>query len=294
MTSPTRSASAPTEDLQQAHAAADALLEQIRDQIGAGTFAPDDALIAQMVEYLGDTRGMVRLGFAESIGELGRRATPFLRAAVSGHSNVVVRRAAGKTLTLIADPEAVPTLVQALLTDEDTVVKGSAVGALARTGEAAVPALLEILASATYPESAKGHAAWALSFIGAEAADYLYPAIESPVADVRFAVVSAIGGLAQKDDRAFALLVQSLQDPVETVRAEAIAALSLVNKPEALEPLLNCLSDGDDEIRKSVVRAVMKLQNKSAIPMLEAALDRETVPGIRSALEMAIGQLSGQ
>ena len=43
---------------------------------------------------------------------------------------------------------AVPQLVQAFLGDVDTVVKGSAAGALARTGEAAVPALLEILAGA--------------------------------------------------------------------------------------------------------------------------------------------------
>lgn len=288
----TTASSAP-EDLQQAHETADRLLEEIRSQIGAGTFAPEDALIQQMVEYLGDTRGMVRLGFAESIGELGRRATPFLRAAVAGHSNVVVRRAAGKTLTLIADPDAVPTLVQALLTDEDTVVKGSVVGALARTGEAAVPALLEILASETYPESAKGHAAWALSFIGAEAAQYLYPAIESPVPEVRFAVVSAIGGLAQDNDHAFALLVRALQDPAETVRAEAVAALSRIDNAAALSPLLACLDDSDAEIRKSVVRAVMKLQDKTAIGPLQIALDRESQPSIRDAIEMAISQLEG-
>jgi bilin biosynthesis protein len=292
MTSPASSApeALQPDPLHQAHEAADRLLEEIRTEIGAGTFAPDDALIESMVEYLGDTRGMVRLGFAESIGELGRRATPFLRAAVAGHRNVVVRRAAGKTLTLIADPAAVPTLVQALLTDEDTVVKGSAVGALARTGEAAVPALLEILASETYPESAKGHAAWALSFIGAEAAHYLYPAIESPAADVRFAVVSAIGGLTE-DPQALALLIRSLQDPAEAVRAEAVAALSRCDKPAVLAPLLACLTDNSADIRKAVVRAVMKLQDKSAIAPLQAALDRESEPGIRSAIEMAISQL---
>jgi bilin biosynthesis protein len=294
MTSPASSApeALHPDALQQAHDEADRLLEEIRTHIGAGTFAPDDALIQTMVEYLGDTRGMVRLGFAESIGELGRRATPFLRAAVAGHSNVVVRRAAGKTLTLIADPAAVPTLVQALLTDEDTVVKGSAVGALARTGEAAVPALLDILASDTYPESAKGHAAWALSFIGAEAARYLYPAIESPVADVRFAVVSAIGGLTD-DPQALALLIRSLQDPAETVRAEAVAALSRCDKPAVLNPLLACLGDSSPDIRKSIVRAVMKLQDNRAIAPLQAALDREQEPGIRSAIEMAISQLAG-
>jgi hypothetical protein len=48
------------------------------------------------------------------------------------------------------------------------------VGRFAWAGEVAVPALLEILASPEHPENTKGHAAWALAFIGSEASEHLY------------------------------------------------------------------------------------------------------------------------
>ncbi len=126
----------------------DALLKAVSEQLNLNTFNPNDQqILKQMVESLGDSRGMVRLSFAEALGKIGKPVTPLLLEAVTNHPNPVVRRASAKTLTLIADPKAVPTLVNTLLNDQDTVVKNSCVGALARTGEAVVPALLEILAS---------------------------------------------------------------------------------------------------------------------------------------------------
>lgn len=155
----------------------DALLQQVDEQITLDTLnITDQSLLKRLVEGLGDPRGLIRLRFAETLGEIGEPATPFLVNALANHANVVVRRAAAKTLTIIADPAAVPALLHAFLNDEDTVVKGSSAGALARTGEASVPALLEILASPEHSEDIKGHAAWALAFIGSEAADYLYAA----------------------------------------------------------------------------------------------------------------------
>lgn len=113
----------------------DILLARVNQQLAANGFDSSDlTLIKQMVECLGDTRGMVRLGFAEALGQVGKPAVPFLLTALANHPNPVVRRAAAKTLTLIADPEAVPVLIKALLEDEDTVVKGSAIGALAGVG----------------------------------------------------------------------------------------------------------------------------------------------------------------
>ena len=94
----------------------------------------DEILIEKMVAGLGDPRGLMRLTFAESLGAIGTAAVPALCHALRTHENVTVRRAAAKTLTLIADPEALPVLVDALLNDGDPVVQGSAVGAMAATG----------------------------------------------------------------------------------------------------------------------------------------------------------------
>ena len=148
----------------------DAFILRVNEDIALETFDPSHSeTMEKLVAGLGDQRGVVRLRFAETLGDIGEPATPYLVTALSEHEDVVIRRAAAKTLTLIADPSAVPALYHAFLHDEDTVVNGSSVGALARTGEAAAPVLLEALASEGISESAKGHAAWALAFMGAEA-----------------------------------------------------------------------------------------------------------------------------
>ncbi len=88
-------------------------------------------------------------------------------------------------------------------------MQGSAAGALARTGEAAVPALLQILAAPEHPESIKGHAASALAFIGSEATDLLYEALDSDSVDVRCPVIGAIAHVAQEqaDERSSRFLL---------------------------------------------------------------------------------------
>ena len=181
---------------------ADALLQSVRPQIEKLEFdAGDRTLLQQMIEGMGDARGTVRLGFAESLGKIGKPATPLLVDALQNHTNPVVRRAAAKTITLISDPAAIPALVRALLTDEDTVVQCSSVGALANIGAPSVPPLLDILKSPDRPEAAKGLAAWALSFIGSEAKEAVYREISSDSATVRSAVVGAASKIAQENLR---------------------------------------------------------------------------------------------
>jgi len=119
--------------LQLSHSETDELIAKVNLQIAQGTFAhQDQQLIQQMIECLGDTRGLTRLAYAEALGRVGKSAVELLINALLNHANVVVRRAAGKTLALIEDPRAVPPLIQALLNDQDTVVQASSVGALAR------------------------------------------------------------------------------------------------------------------------------------------------------------------
>ncbi|MDJ0796114.1 MAG: HEAT repeat domain-containing protein [Calothrix sp. MO_167.B12] len=281
----------------QAQAQTDALIQTVTEQITLHTFDPnDEELMRQMVESFADSRGMVRLRIAETLGEIGEPATPVLLEALTNHPNPVVRRACAKTLTLIADPKAVPTLVHAFLNDEDTVVQGSSVGALARTGEPAVPDLLKILESPEHPESIKGHAAWALAFIGAEAKEHLYQALSSDSEGVRAAVVAAIAKVAQEDPKAgdFDILINALDDPSETVRCEAAAVLgNLAHKP-AVPTLLELLNHPEAESRKSAALALMKIRDNSAIEPLQAALNQEQEAGVQSVMKLAISQLEKQ
>ncbi|MDY6939184.1 MAG: HEAT repeat domain-containing protein [Cyanobacteriota bacterium] len=276
---------------------ADRLLKTINAQIASGTFDTNDRhLIQQAIEGMGDPRGMVRLGFAEALGAIGRPATPLLIEAVDRHPNVVVRRASAKTLTLIADPAAIPTLIRALLEDDDTVVKGSAVGALASIGEEAVPVLLEILADPDNPESTKGHVAWALAFIGAKAKEQLYEAIGSDSAEVRAAVVGAIANFAEEtpEERAFTVLINALADEATNVRSEAAAALGKFAHREAIPQLTQLLHHEDGETRKAAALALMKIGDRTALEPLRSARERESQEMIRSAIALAISQLEKQ
>jgi bilin biosynthesis protein len=291
--SPNSQTSADNSVLLQVQAENDALIERVNEQITLDTFdSTDGQLLKQLVEGLGDARGLVRLRFAETLGDIGEPATPFLVDALEHHSNVVVRRAAAKTLTLIADPSAVPNLLQAFLTDEDTVVRSSSAGALARTGEASVPALLEILADRDRPEDIKGHAAWALAFIGSEAADYLYEALNATSLDVRCAVVGALGHVAQEqsDEKSCNLLVSALSDPEALIRTEAAAALGQVNYPPAVPHLIRVLHDADLDVRKAAINSLGRLGDRTALESLAAALnDEQNV--VRILAKLAIAQI---
>ncbi|MEX0271293.1 HEAT repeat domain-containing protein [Leptolyngbyaceae cyanobacterium UHCC 1019] len=289
-------ASTVGDSVQRIQAENDALLQQVDDQITLEIFdTSDQALLQQLVEGLGDPRGLVRLRFAETLGEIGEVATPFLAIALANHANVVVRRAAAKTLTLIADPAAIPTLLHSFLNDEDTVVKSSSAGALARTGEAAVPALLDILASTDYAEDTKGHAAWALAFIGSEAADYLYAALNNASLDVRCAVIGALGHVAQEqsDEKSCNLLITALTDPEALIRTEAAAALGQVNYPSAVPHLILASRDAELDVRKAAINSLGKMGDRAALEPLQTMLtDDQSV--VRVLAKLAIAQIERQ
>ena len=279
--------------VRQIQAENDALVQMVNEQITLDRFdSTDQQVLKRLVEGLGDPRGLVRLRFAETLGEIGEPATPFLQEALANHTNVVVRRAAAKTLTLIADSSAVPTLLHAFLNDEDTVVRSSSAGALARTGEAAVPALLDILASTEQPEDIKGHAAWALAFIGSEATEHLYKALNSDSIDVRCAVIGAIAHVAQEqsDTKSCGVLISALTDPEPVIRTEAASVLGQVNYPPAIPHLILALQDTDVEVRKAAVSSLGKMGDAKVIESLQSALQDEAAV-VRTLAKLAIAQI---
>ena len=282
-------------------AESDALLQTVREQRALETFNPNDSeLLKKMVECMGDSRGMMRLNFAETLGSIGKPATPFLLEALARHPNPVVRRASAKTLTLICDPIALPTLLEAFLHDEDTVVNGSSAAALAKLGEPSVPHLLEVLASPKYSESTKGHAAWALAFIGSKAKECLYREIASDSVEVRAAVVGAIGKIAQEEpeEAAFNLLVNALTDTAETVRIEAASALANAAYNPAIPNLIELLHHASWESRKAAALALMKIgvsenppEFSVVLEPLVSALNRESEAPVRQVMQLAISQI---
>ncbi|NJR74040.1 MAG: HEAT repeat domain-containing protein [Scytonema sp. CRU_2_7] len=283
----------------------DALLEAVKEQMDLDTFNPNDQqLLKRLVECLGDSRGLVRMRVAETLGQIGELATPFLLDALAHHPNVVVRRASAKTLTIIADPKAVPTLVNSFLHDEDTVVQGSSVGALARTGEAAVPSLLEILASPDSSEKyQRGHAAMGhLAFYWRSSKRSIsIKAIDSKSPDVRAAVLGAIAKTIQEDPEpeAFNMLMNALTDADTIVRCEAASALGNLAYQPAVANLTELLHHPDWESRKAAALALMKIgvnltppnEARTVLEPLQAALAQEAETAVQQAIKLAISQI---
>ncbi|NJN30840.1 MAG: HEAT repeat domain-containing protein [Synechococcales cyanobacterium RM1_1_8] len=278
-------------------AATDALLEQVAQQRAAGTFDPaNEAVLAELVERFADKRGMKRLRLAETLGEIGDPAVGVLSQGLAHHANPMVRRAAAKTLALIANPASIPVLVQALLGDGDTVVHGSCAGALTQMGRASAPVLLELLEREELPETTKGHVSWALAFLGEAAKEDFYGARNSASPAVRAAVVAAIAKVAQEnpEPRDFEVLVEALGDDVEDVRLEAASVLGILAHRPAVPNLLKMLEQDVPASRKAAALALMKIGDRSALEPLNAALAQEENMALEQVMQLAITQLSGQ
>jgi bilin biosynthesis protein len=152
-----------------------------------------------------------------------------------------------------------------------------------------VPALLEILASPEQSEDTKGHAAWALAFMGSEAGDHLYKALDSDSLDVRCAVIGAIAHVAQEhsDEKPRQILISALTDPEALIRTEAASALGQVNDSAAVPHLILAAQDSDWEVRKAAVTSLGKIGDRSVLKPLQAALNDESGV-IRTLAKLAI------
>ena len=272
------------------------LAEELKLQIRNGEIPADDSdNIERMVAGLGDPRGLMRLTFAESLGVVGKAAVPSLCRALSEHDSVTVRRAAAKTLTLIADPRALPVLLKALLNDSDPVVQGSAVGAMAAVGAEAIDGLLEVLINPESTAMQLGLASWGLAFVGARAPEALRKAATSEHAEIRCAAIAALGDQIQSldDTEARSLVEQGLIDPDRDVRAEAATLLGKLHNPDWAAPLLEpMLADPEGQVRKNAALSLMKLQAKMSTSALETRLSQEDQTDVQAILRLAINQLN--
>ena len=254
----------------------------------------DKKAIERMVAGLGDPRGLLRLTFAESLGTLGVEAVPALCHAMCTHTNVTVRRAAAKTLTLISSETALPSLLQALVNDDDPVVQGSAVGAMASIGSSAVAGLLQIIVDPSSTPMQTGLASWGLSFVGARAPDALKAAATDPNSLIRTAAIAALGDQIQSldDTEARELVLAALSDVDDEVRAEAATLLGKLHEGSWLLPNLQpLLFDTSSQVRKNTALSMMKLGDLQALKHLNSALVAESDVDVSNVISLAISQL---
>ena len=271
------------------------LASHLKEKLQAGLSVDSDPdSIAAMIAGLGDPRGLLRLRFADSLGSVGKAAVPALCEAMEKSDQVTVRRAAAKTLTLIADPASISSLVDAFFSDPDSVVQGSAMGAMAAIGAEAVKAIVSILGDKDSSEMQIGLASWGLAFIGDRAPQALREAACSEKPIVRKAAISALGSQIQSldDKEARDLLIHALNDSYSEIRAEAVTLLGKLEDSEWAEPLLRpALYDTDSWVRKNGALSLMKLEATSSIPLLEEQCKEEVDPIVKNVLILAIKKL---
>jgi len=282
-------------DIQLSEEEALDLATHLKEKLKAGlAIDADPESIAAMVAGLGDPRGLLRLRFADSLGSVGQAAVPSLCQAMLLSEQVTVRRAAAKTLTLISDPASLPALVDAFLNDEDSVVQGSAMGAMAAIGTDAVETILSILEKPESSEMQIGLANWALAFIGDRAPEALRDAATSDHPNVRKAAISALGSQiqsldAQKDRD---LLCIALSDSCSEIRSEAVTLIGNLEDAEWGESfLVKALSDSDSWVRKNSALSLMKLGCRSSLPILLKLSEQESDPVVSRVMGLAIDRL---
>jgi HEAT repeat protein len=99
--------------------------------------------ISVLVEQLSDRRGRIREGAREALVDLGGPAVPLLLPLAASPSKKL-RWEVAKTLGSIADPRAIPALVERLADRESDIRWLAAVG-LIRMGPDSIPPVLRAL-----------------------------------------------------------------------------------------------------------------------------------------------------
>ena len=273
---------------QEALELAEVLKQKLVDQ---ETPSSDQTSIKQMVAGLGDQRGALRLTFAQSLGNVGEAAIPYLCDAMKNNPNVIIRRASAKTLNLIGSEQALPNLIEAFKTDPDPVVQGSSAGAMATIGVPAIEDLLKILTEPNCTAFQVGLINLALSFIGSKAPDALNNAIRSENIEIRIAAITVLAEQIQSGryQSASKTLLKALSDQSSEVRAEAATMVGKTLEPEdASEKLCELLSDESVQVRKNTSLALMKMEAEEAIRPLKNAAAIEKDEQVKSVMHVAI------
>ena len=277
---------------QEAFELAEVLKRKLADQ---ETPESDQASIQQMIRGLGDHRGALRLTFAQSLGNVGEEAIPYLCDALKNDPNVIIRRASAKTLNLIGSKKALPNLVDAFKTDQDPVVQGSSAGAMATIGEPAIDELLKILVDPGCTAFQVGLINLALSFIGSKAPDAFDQATQSDNVEIRIAAITVLAEQiqAQTNKSAKSALLKALSDEASEVRAEAATMAGKTLEPEdASNQLCRMLQDESDQVRKNTSLALMKMEATNAIDPIKDAIKAEKDEQVKAVMTVAVNVLA--
>jgi HEAT repeat protein len=111
---------------------------------------------------------------------------------------------------------------------------------------------------------------------------------------VREASVLAMGRLKPTaTEEVVALLMQALEDPVESVRQAAVVAIGEIEPgTRLLQPVVGLLRSSDAEVRRTAVQALLQVDASQSIHVLVAA-GRDPDAEVRQGIVAAVGEWGG-
>ena len=223
----------------------------------------------------------------------GGRSAPHVR----GLAAPAPSQAQDPTVSDEARRRVVDGLLRAL-NDENEAVRARALEALAgMRDERAIPGLLQALSDAR--EGIRASALEALAqFSTPEAIGGLMIGLKDASPAVRALAARHVSRLIgarplQNDPQDVEILtgLLLLQDAEPDVRAEAVAGLSQLRRPEAVPSLLPMLQDADTQVRVETAVALGLLADPRAIDALTAALT-DAEPAVREEAARALGLIA--
>ena len=249
---------------------AEELLDEIRSQYSDAPITVAVRMVKNRL-YVGDPWPERGEKICSEIDALGPRAVPALIRGLEDPSHVV-RRVSVITLLEMRDATAVPALLNTFKADTDPHVRDVAAQALGDIADpAAVPGLIDVLNDRNL--HIEDRAARILGEIADPAAvPALIDALRASDARLRTSAAEALGMIA--DRRAVPPLIKALGDTDVTVRASAAFALADIGDATQAEHLLPLLNDSDLAVRRRAARGLAMLGRSEGVTFLaeEAAM----------------------
>ena len=230
----------------------------------------DPRAVDPLARALRDPARNVREAAMEALIKTGPPSTPAL-IPVLRDPDPEARYAAAFALDVIADPRSLPALLAAM-GEQDPRVKGRIVEALGKIHD---PRAADALMEATEDERVVGQA---ISALGRQkdprAVDLLLRLLEARHLPGTARALGEIG-----DRRAVAQITFELGQPRPQNAGELLEALGRLGGPGVLETLLRWLESADVPTREAAARALKALEDRRAVPALDAALRRGGIEG---------------
>ena len=198
--------------------------------------------------------------------------------------------------TTTPQPEIVVPRLIALLQDSSPDVRRTAALSLGKIASVeAMSALIRALRD--IDPFVRQYSAWALGNLGeraqVDATFALVALLEDPAPAVAEAAAEAIGSMGAGPD-VITLLLETMSEGSLQGRRSAVMALSRLESAEAYDGLMKALEDGDASVRQGAIAALGELGERRAVTAMIAHLGHDPEAGVRTEAAYRLGALGDE